>query len=113
MVNWCPATHTAISDEEVNMKPQQGFFYKMRYELVEPMGSARIWKFHDPRPETLMGDTAVAVHPEDERYKHLIGKTGLAAFSAGGDSNYRGCLRGSRVWDGLPEGDAGARQERL
>lgn len=75
MVNWCPATHTAISDEEVNMKPQQGFFFKMRYELVEADGERTHLEISTTRPETLMGDTAVAVHPEDERYKHLIGKT--------------------------------------
>lgn len=75
MVNWCPATHTAISDEEVNMKPQSGFFYKMRYELVEADGERTHLEISTTRPETLMGDSAVAVHPEDERYKHLIGKT--------------------------------------
>ncbi len=74
MVNWCPATHTAISDEEVNMKPQNGFFYKMRYELVEADGERTHLEISTTRPETLMGDSAVAVHPEDERYKHLIGK---------------------------------------
>ena len=75
MVNWCPATRTAISDEEVNMKEQNGFFYKMRYELVEADGERTHLEISTTRPETLMGDTAVAVHPEDERYKHLIGKT--------------------------------------
>ncbi len=75
MVNWCPATHTAISDEEVNMKPQNGFLYKMRYELVEPDGEHTHLEISTTRPETLMGDSAVAVHPEDDRYKHLIGKT--------------------------------------
>jgi valyl-tRNA synthetase len=75
MVNWCPATQTALSDEEVNMKPQNGFFFKMRYELVEPDGERTHLEISTTRPETLMGDTAVAVHPEDPRYKHLIGKT--------------------------------------
>ncbi|MEN8829841.1 MAG: valine--tRNA ligase [Lentimonas sp.] len=75
MVNWCPATHTAISDEEVNMKPQNGVFFKMRYELVEADGERTHLEISTTRPETLMGDSAVAVHPEDERYKHLIGKT--------------------------------------
>ena len=75
MVNWCPATHTAISDEEVNMKPQNGFLYKMRYELVEADAERTHLEISTTRPETLMGDTAVAVHPEDDRYKHLIGKT--------------------------------------
>ncbi len=74
MVNWCPATQTALSDEEVTMKPQNGFFYKMRYELVEPDGNRTHLEISTTRPETLMGDTAVAVHPEDPRYKHLIGK---------------------------------------
>ena len=75
MINWCPATQTAISDEEVNMKLQNGFFYKMRYELVEADGERIHLEISTTRPETLMGDTAVAVHPADERYKHLIGKT--------------------------------------
>lgn len=75
MVNWCPATRTALSDEEVNMKPQSGLFFKMRYELVEPDGERTHLEISTTRPETLMGDSAVAVHPEDERYKHLIGKT--------------------------------------
>ena len=74
MVNWCPATRTAISDEEVNMKPQNSFFYKMRYELVKPDGKRTHLEISTTRPETLMGDTAVAVHPDDERYKHLIGQ---------------------------------------
>ncbi|MEC7609058.1 MAG: valine--tRNA ligase, partial [Verrucomicrobiota bacterium] len=74
MVNWCPATRTAISDEEVIMKPQNSFFYKMRYELVKPDGKRTHLDISTTRPETLMGDTAVAVHPDDERYKHLIGQ---------------------------------------
>ena len=73
MVNWC-ATQTAISDEEVIMKSQQGVLYKMRYELVEPEGKRTHLEIATTRPETIMGDSAVAVHPEDERYKHLIGK---------------------------------------
>ena len=76
MVNWCPATQTAISDEEVTMKPQKGCLYKMRYALVETdvkTGRTHL-EISTTRPETLMGDTAVAVHPEDERYQHLIGQ---------------------------------------
>ena len=72
MVNWCPATH-AISDESEH-EAQQGF-YKMRYELVEADGERTHLEISATRPETLMGDSAVAVHPEDERYRHLIGKT--------------------------------------
>ncbi|MFP4166343.1 MAG: valine--tRNA ligase [Opitutales bacterium] len=75
MINWCPATQTAISDEEVKMAPTQGILYKMRYELVEPDGERSHLEISTTRPETLMGDTAVAVHPEDARYRHLIGKS--------------------------------------
>ncbi|MDP0498873.1 MAG: valine--tRNA ligase [Verrucomicrobiota bacterium JB022] len=79
MSNWCPVSLTALSNEEVIMKPQKGFFYKMRYELVEPAtGADGVTRTHleisTTRPETIMGDTAVAVHPEDERYQHLVGK---------------------------------------
>ncbi len=72
MVNWCPASQTALSDEEVIMKPSKGFFYRMRYELVEEPG--KFLEISTTRPETIPGDTAVAVHPDDERYRHLIGK---------------------------------------
>lgn len=72
MVNWCPASLTALSDEEVIMKPQRGLLYKMRYEVVEEPG--RFVEISTTRPETIMGDTAVAVHPEDDRYRDLHGK---------------------------------------
>jgi valyl-tRNA synthetase len=72
MSNWCPVSQTALSNEEVIMKPQKGLFYKMRYELVEHPGE--FIQISTTRPETLMGDVAVAVHPEDERYKDLVGK---------------------------------------
>ncbi len=71
MVNWCPSSLTALSNEEVIMKPQSSKLYKMRYELVDHPG--KYLEISTTRPETLMGDSAVAVHPEDERYKHLIG----------------------------------------
>ncbi|RME70070.1 MAG: valine--tRNA ligase [Verrucomicrobia bacterium] len=71
MVNWCPASRTALSDEEVIMKPQRGILYRMRYEIVERPGT--FVEISTTRPETLMGDTGVAVHPEDERYRDLVG----------------------------------------
>lgn len=71
MVNWCPVSLTALSDEEVIMKPQKGFLFKMRYEIVERPGE--YVEISTTRPETIMGDTAVAVHPEDKRYQHLRG----------------------------------------
>ncbi|MCB1121436.1 MAG: valine--tRNA ligase, partial [Verrucomicrobiae bacterium] len=79
MSNWCPVSLTALSNEEVIMKPQKSKLYKMRYELVEPTTAPdgtplTHLEISTTRPETIMGDTAVAVHPEDERYKTLVGK---------------------------------------
>ena len=72
IINWDPATKTALSDIEVIYKDIQGAFYHMRYPLADGSGSIEI---ATTRPETMLGDTAIAVHPEDERFKHLIGKT--------------------------------------
>jgi valyl-tRNA synthetase len=72
MVNWCPASLTALSDEEVIPTPVSGTLYIMRYEVVEEPGM--FLEIATTRPETLMGDTAVAVNPNDERYGHFIGK---------------------------------------
>ncbi|MFC4403964.1 valine--tRNA ligase [Gracilibacillus xinjiangensis] len=71
IINWDPATKTALSDIEVIYKDVQGHFYHMKYPLADGSGHIEI---ATTRPETMLGDTAVAVHPEDERYKHLIGK---------------------------------------
>ncbi len=78
MVHWCPVSRTALSDEEVIMKPQRGRLYTMRYEVVERPGT--YVEIATTRPETLMGDTAVAFHPEDERYRHLKGKHAWRPF---------------------------------
>jgi valyl-tRNA synthetase len=72
MVNWCPVSQTGLSDEEVIMKPSKGSLYRMRYEVAELPGT--FLEISTTRPETIPGDAAVAVHPEDDRYKHLIGK---------------------------------------
>jgi valyl-tRNA synthetase len=72
MVNWCPSSLTALSDEEVVMKPQKGLMFHFRVEVVEESGT---WlEIATTRPETIPGDTAVAVNPNDPRYAHLIGK---------------------------------------
>jgi valyl-tRNA synthetase len=72
IINWDPSTKTAISDIEVIYKDVQGGFYHMKYPLSDGSGHIEV---ATTRPETMLGDTAVAVHPEDERYKHMIGKT--------------------------------------
>jgi valyl-tRNA synthetase len=72
MVNWCPATQTALSDEEVIMKPQSGALYFFKVEIAEIPGT--FLTIATTRPETIPGDTAVAVNPKDPRYAHLIGK---------------------------------------
>jgi valyl-tRNA synthetase len=72
MVNWCPASQTALSDEEVIMKPVNGTLYHVRYELVDQPG--KFIEVKTTRPETIPGDVAIAVHPEDPRYAGLVGK---------------------------------------
>ena len=72
MINWDPAAQTAISDEEVICKPQKGNLYYVRYEIVEEPG--RFLEVATTRPETIMADTGVAVHPGDKRYADLVGK---------------------------------------
>ncbi len=79
MVNWCPVNLTALSDEEVNMVPMSSKLYKFRYEIADSNG--QYLEVSTTRPETIMGDTAVAVNPKDERYKHLIGKKCIRPFA--------------------------------
>ena len=73
MVNWCPVSLTALSDEEVIMKPVNSTLYRVRYELATEPG--RFIEVKTTRPETIPGDVAIAVHPDDPRYAGLIGKT--------------------------------------
>ncbi len=72
LVNWCPASQSAVSDLEVDSKEVQGHLWHFRYPLADANGYLVV---ATTRPETMLGDTAVAVNPEDDRYKHLIGKT--------------------------------------
>jgi valyl-tRNA synthetase len=72
MVNWCPVSLTALSDEEVIMKPVTGAIYHIRYELVDAPGKFVAVK--TTRPETIPGDVAIAVHPQDPRYAELLGQ---------------------------------------
>ena len=72
IINWCPHCKTSISDAEVNYEEQAGYFWHLRYRIK---GTEDYIELATTRPETLLGDTAVAVNPNDERYKHLVGKT--------------------------------------
>ena len=73
IVNWCPVCKTSISDAEVEHEEQDGFFWHINYPVVGEEG--RFVEIATTRPETLFGDTAVAVNPDDERYKDIVGKT--------------------------------------
>ncbi len=71
MINWCSHCQTTISDAEVEYEEKDGFFWHVRYPLADGSGYLEL---ATTRPETMLGDTAVAVHPDDERYKDLVGK---------------------------------------
>ncbi len=71
IINWCPVCRTSISDAEVEHEEQAGHFWHINYPIADGSGYVEI---ATTRPETMLGDTAVAVNPEDERYRHLVGK---------------------------------------
>ena len=72
MINWCPVCHTSISDAEVEFEEESSHLWHIRYQIT---GTDKYLIVATTRPETMLGDTAVAVHPEDERYKDIVGKT--------------------------------------
>lgn len=77
IINWCPVCNTSISDAEVEYEEQAGHFWHIKYPLIEDDGTVSTTKFIEfatTRPETMLGDTAVAVNPDDERYKDMVGK---------------------------------------
>ncbi len=71
IINWCPVCKTSLSDAEVEHEEQGGHFWHIKYPIV---GTEDFLEIATTRPETMLGDTAIAVHPEDERYKDIIGK---------------------------------------
>ncbi|MBQ7776159.1 MAG: valine--tRNA ligase [Lachnospiraceae bacterium] len=78
IINWCPVCNTSISDAEVVYEEQAGHFWHIKYPVMNDDGTpsdTEFLCFATTRPETMLGDTAVAIHPEDERYQHLIGKS--------------------------------------
>ena len=72
MINWCPVCHTSISDAEVEFEEEASHLWHIKYQIA---GTDKYLIVATTRPETMLGDTAVAVHPEDERYKDIVGKT--------------------------------------
>jgi len=72
IINWCPHCRTSISDAEVDFSEKDGFFWHLRYPFKDGSGFLEL---ATTRPETMLGDTAVAVHPDDERYSDMVGKT--------------------------------------
>ena len=77
IINWCPVCNTSISDAEVEYEEQAGHFWHIKYPLMDENGqpsTTEFLEFATTRPETMLGDTAVAVNPEDDRYKNLIGR---------------------------------------
>lgn len=78
IINWCPVCNTSISDAEVEYEAQAGHFWHIKYPLVDENGkpsTTEFLEFATTRPETMLGDTAVAINPDDERYHHLRGKS--------------------------------------
>ncbi len=80
IINWCPVCNTSISDAEVEYQEQAGHLWHIKYPVMKEDGTpsdTEFLTFATTRPETMLGDTAVAIHPEDERYRHLIGRSVL------------------------------------
>lgn len=77
LINWCPTCQTTISDAEVEHEDKQGGFWHIKYPIK---GTDRFLEFATTRPETMLGDTAIAVNPEDDRYKDVVGKTCVVPF---------------------------------
>ena len=77
LINWCPTCQTTISDAEVEHEDKQGGFWHIKYPIK---GTDRFLEFATTRPETMLGDTAIAVHPDDERYRDIVGKVCVVPF---------------------------------
>ncbi len=75
IVNWCPSCTTAIADDEAEYVPEKGHLWYLRYPLTQPVDGLEYLVVATTRPETMLGDTGVAVNPKDERFAHLVGKT--------------------------------------
>ena len=110
IVNWCPRCGTAVSDLEVVHEERQGKLWHIRYPFEDGSGYITV---ATTRPETMLGDTAVAVNPQDERYRAAVGRKLDPAVAEARDSCRGRRIRRSEVRHGRREGDAGARSQRL
>ena len=106
LVNWDPVLLTALSDLEVVNVDESGQLWHFRYPLADGSGQVVV---ATTRPETMLGDTAVAVHPHDDRYRHLIGKTVRLPPHRTRHPGHRRRIRGSRIRDGLRQDYTGTR----
>jgi valyl-tRNA synthetase len=123
IINWCPRCLTALSDEEAEGEETQGQLYHLRYprgpERRPGVGGRRLPDGRayivvaTTRPETMLGDVAVAVHPEDERYADLVGRTVVLPLTGSRDPVVADDVRRPGVRLGRREDHARARPERL
>ncbi len=86
LINWCPRCETALSDLEVDHKDAHGNLWYIRYPLADGSGAITV---ATTRPETMLGDTAVAVHPDDERFKEMVGRTVMLPLIGARNPDYR------------------------
>lgn len=110
IINWCPHCRTALSDAEVEYEEQSSFLWHIRYP-AEDGGEGVV--VATTRPETMLGDSGVAVHPQDERYTALVGKRVILPHSQPAHPRGGGRICGPRVRHGRGEDDARARPERF
>jgi valyl-tRNA synthetase len=110
IINWCCRCHTALSDLEVEHEELDGHFYHIRYPLADGSGSVVV---ATTRPETMLGDTAVAVHPDDERYADLSGSARDPAPDGSKSPSSAMRMWILSIWHRCPEGDPGPRPQRL
>ena len=111
VIHWCPRCLTSLSDEEAEPHETNGSLYHIAYPLAGEPGRSLV--VATTRPETMLGDVAVAVNPDDERYRDLVGRRVRAADREHRDPDHRRRVRGPGVRHRRREDHAGARRERL